>query len=162
MDIYAFINSPDVAAHCCEINKTWTPFEMAVIIGRSRRPMIDRHTAWRALINEYPDMATPATSYYDSYPSLHRLLAELIEYEERELALFKTSETGAVYTTTFGGMGIKNIVIPKMFFQTTKRPWLTRMIWGAAKCLRLCIERYIFIVNVPWSFILIMTAIRFP
>jgi len=35
MDIFSFIDSHDIADHCREINKVWTPFEMAIIIGRN-------------------------------------------------------------------------------------------------------------------------------
>ena len=47
MGIYSFIRSPDVAAHCRAIGKTWNTYEMAVIIGRSNRTREDRHEAWR-------------------------------------------------------------------------------------------------------------------
>lgn len=97
MDIYSFINSPDVAAYCREINKVWNPFEMAVIISSSSRPMADKHTAWREIISSYPDMPTPKNMHYNSYISLHQKLAEVIDYEERLLALIKKPEPGAVY-----------------------------------------------------------------
>ena len=64
MDIYGFINSRDVAAHCREINKVWTPFEMAVIIGRSDKTMSEKHAAWRELITDYPDMPTVENMHY--------------------------------------------------------------------------------------------------
>ena len=57
MDIYSYLNSRDVAEHCRKINKTWNPFEMAVIIGRSCRPAKDKRGAWRELIENYPDMS---------------------------------------------------------------------------------------------------------
>ena len=97
MDIYSFINSRDVAAHCRGINKVWTPFEMAVIIGRSRQPMTEKHEAWRELIADYPDMPTSKNIHYDSYDSFHKKLSEVIEYEECVLARFKMPEQGAVY-----------------------------------------------------------------
>lgn len=62
LDIYNYINSRDVAKHCREINKVWTPFEMAVLISRSNRPISEKHSAWCGLMNEYPDMPTPANS----------------------------------------------------------------------------------------------------
>jgi len=110
MDIYSFLNSKDIADHCRKINHTWNPFEMAVIIGISIRPMADRHVAWRELIDHYPEMATPKGYHHESYPSLHEKLAEAIEYEElyhtNALALFKKPEQGAVYmyrvTGTYG------------------------------------------------------------
>jgi hypothetical protein len=103
MDIYDYINSRDVAAYCREINKTWNTFEMAVIIGRSERPMLEKHAAWRELIADYPDMPTQKNIHHDSYDSVHKKLAEVIEYEERALELFKTSEQGAVYAYRLWG-----------------------------------------------------------
>ena len=97
MDIYSFINSRDVAAYCREIKKTWNPFEMAVIIGRSHRPIVDKHQGWRDLIANYPDMPTPKNMHYDSYPSLHKKIEQMIVYEENILALLKRPESGAIY-----------------------------------------------------------------
>jgi hypothetical protein len=97
MDIYSYINSPDVAAYCRDIGKTWTPFEMAVIIGRSDRTLLDKLEGWREIISNYPDMATQKNMHFESHESLHKLLEELITYQERALILFKTPEPGAVY-----------------------------------------------------------------
>ena len=97
MDIYDYFKSRDIAAHCREIAKVWTPFEMAVIIARSNRTLFEKHAAWRELITEYPDMPTPANRLEKSFESLHQKLIEVIEYEERLLALFKTPEAGAFY-----------------------------------------------------------------
>ena len=104
IDIYNFINSPDVADYCREIGKVWTPFEMAVIIGRNtRHSMEEKHEAWRELIADYPDMPTPATPGYPRFESLHQKLAEVISYEERALALFLSPEAGTFYTNDTKG-----------------------------------------------------------
>lgn len=95
MDIYSFINSRDVAKYCREINKTWSPFEMAVIINRSQCPIIEKHKAWRELMNDYPDMPMPKN--HEIYGSFHEKLKEYIDFEERILACFKKPETNAVY-----------------------------------------------------------------
>ena len=101
MDIYSFLNSSDIAAHCREINHTWNPFDMAVIIGISYRPMDEKHTAWRELMADYPDMPTPRGLHHESYPSLHEKLEEAIAYEmlyrTQSQAIFKQAEQGAVY-----------------------------------------------------------------
>lgn len=99
MDIYSYINSPDVAKHCREINKIWTPFEMAALISRSDRHTIhEKHSAWHELMKEYSDMPTTVSHMVKSYESFHEKLVELIDYEERTLALFMTAEAGAVYS----------------------------------------------------------------
>lgn len=96
-DIYNYINSRDVAKHCREINKVWTPFEMAILIDRSHRPIAEKHAAWRKIIAEYPDMPMPVNDKGGSYESLHKKLAERIDYEEHLLTIFKKTEAGAVY-----------------------------------------------------------------
>jgi len=102
MDIYSFLNSSDIAEHCRNIGHTWTPFDMAVIIGISSRPMEERHTGWRDLVANYPDMPTPKNMHYESYPSLHEKIIEAITYEEAYhnniLDMLKSPEQGWVYT----------------------------------------------------------------
>ena len=98
MDIYSYLNSRDIAEYCRKINKTWNPFEMAVIIGRSKRTIADKHSAWRELMTDYPDMPTPKNMHHKSYASLHEKLAEVIDYEERKVAVFKKSKQSTVYT----------------------------------------------------------------
>ena len=102
MDIYSFIKSKDVAAHCREIGKTWNTFEMAVIIGRKSREWMNtkKHAAWRELIENYPDMPVPWDSRETRFESIHKELEKRIAYEERVLARFKTPESGAVYYYT--------------------------------------------------------------
>jgi hypothetical protein len=103
MDIYNFINSRDVAAHCRKINKTWTSFEMAFIIGRSNRNMSEKHMAWHELMANYPDMPIPVNKNYKGFDEkyadggVHKKLTEFMKYEEHMLKLFKTPESGAIY-----------------------------------------------------------------
>ena len=97
MDIYNFINSGDVAAHCRRINKTWSPFEMAVIIGRSQCSLSEKLEAWRELVSDYPDMPIPKNMHCDGYESLHRELSITIDYWETAITLFKKQEQDAVY-----------------------------------------------------------------
>ena len=97
MDIYSFIRSRDIAAHCRKIGKVWTPFEMAVIIDRSYRLLAEKHEAWGEIIANYPDMPTPVNDYGGCYDSLHQKLAERIDYHEYLLETFRKPEANAVY-----------------------------------------------------------------
>ena len=110
MDIYSYIESSDgytkqmkeVADHCRSIGQTWSPFEMAVIIGRSNRSVAEKHTAWRDLINNYPDSQTPDHYKYGkpnfvSYDSYHKKLAEVIKYENWLEDMLKKNENGVAY-----------------------------------------------------------------
>ena len=84
MDIYSFIRSSDVAAYCREIGKTWNTYEMAVIIGVSGRPITEIHTAWRELIDNYPDMSVQLHAPFKrdlQIESIHNKLAEIMENE---------------------------------------------------------------------------------
>jgi len=122
MNIYEFLNSRDIAEHCRNICHTWTPFEMAVIIGRSHRTMAEKHAAWRELIADYPDMPTLNTAHYPSYESLHKKLEEYIGFEERMLEIFKTPEQQAffkyaTYDGHYEGYGSKAI------FTTFEKAW---------------------------------------
>ena len=96
MDIYSFIRSKDVAAHCREIGKTWNTYEMAVIIGRSHRTIAEKHEAWCELIKSYPDMPTPE----NRFKSIHEEIEKLMDIQECELTLFMTPEIGAFYKHT--------------------------------------------------------------
>ena len=68
-------------------------YEIALIVGHSDQTRDERLAAWRELINNYPDMPDPD----NQFESVHDELARMIELEERELAVFKTSEPGAYY-----------------------------------------------------------------
>ena len=126
MDIYSFLNSIDIAAHCREIGKVWTPYEMAIIIGRSHRTLEERHTAWRELIDNYPDMPIPANMHYDSRESLHSEITDVIVYERELLNYFKTPEEGAVYTYRKHGDGHR---LADSMFTTFEAAWKDAIEW---------------------------------
>lgn len=92
MDIYKYINSHEVAAHCRKIGKSWTPFEMAVIIQHSCHMISEKHAAFRTLMKEFQGMRI------EEYEGFREKLLKLIEYEEQTIALFKKAEPNAVYT----------------------------------------------------------------
>jgi len=97
MDIYRFIRSRDVAAHCRAIGKTWNTCEMAAIIDRSDLPMAEKHAAWRVLITDYPDMPSIRNIHRISFDSTHKKLEEIIAYNERIWELFQTPENDMLY-----------------------------------------------------------------
>ncbi len=98
MNIYEFIRSRDVAAHCQTINKTWNTHEMAVIISRSNRTMEERHKAWQELIDSYPDMPAPPNIHRIEFDSIHKKLAGIMEYDRLVLERVMMAEQNAVYT----------------------------------------------------------------
>jgi len=99
MDIYSFIRSKDVATHCRNIGKTWNTCEMAVIIDRSNLTIADKHAAWLELIEHYPDMPAIMPNYHEAnFDSVHKMIAERIDYDQHAIKWFKTPENGACYT----------------------------------------------------------------
>ena len=99
MDIYSFFNSPDVAEHCRDIGHTLNAFESAVMISRCyTRTFEEKLAAYRAIINEYPDMEVPKTSQNENHvPSFHKALEHIILYEEQKLKKFLECEAGSAY-----------------------------------------------------------------
>lgn len=97
MDIYEYFNSKDIAKHCRKIGKQWTPFEMAQIISRSKRPLADRHAGWKTLMDEYPDVPVPKNMHCEGYPSMHAVIKEHIRYDDYWLSAFMRHDDGAVY-----------------------------------------------------------------
>ena len=112
MDIYSFLRSKDVAEHCRAISKKWNTYEMAVIIGRSGRSTIEKHIAWKDLIDNFPDMPLPeptglsffnAESLYENpekQKSIIEILKGQIKYDENILDLFMKLESNAFYKIT--------------------------------------------------------------
>jgi hypothetical protein len=111
MNIYDYINfnyaaydsTRETAEYCQSIGQTWTPFEMAVIIGRSNCTITQKLKAWRELISDYPDMPTIPSSMCPVSESLHKALRELIAYEESILSIIETQEQDVFYEYSFPG-----------------------------------------------------------
>ena len=95
MDIYKFFYSDDIAGHCKRIGHVFNPLEMAVIVAYSKKPIKEKHAAWREIIKDYPDM--PCNRSGIRSDSLHKALAKRIEYEESVLARFKKPESNTFY-----------------------------------------------------------------
>src|SRR5215469_11612564 len=98
MDIYNFIRSNAVAEHCRNIGKTWNTCEMAVIIDRSNRTIAEKHAAWKELIEHYPDMPAMPNYHDVHFDSVHKMIAERIDFDQRVIEWFKTPKNGAIYT----------------------------------------------------------------
>jgi hypothetical protein len=97
MNIYNYIPSPDIAEHCEKIKHVFNPLEMAVIIANSGKPLSEKHSAWRELISDYPDMPIHGSLNFAALDSLHEYLREVITCEELLIADFYAPEPGAVY-----------------------------------------------------------------
>lgn len=99
MDIYSFINSPDIANHCRNIGHVFDSLEMAVLIAMSEKTINEKNEAWQEIIAYYPDMPIRKRNGFKAKKSLHDYLQNLIALNEKWLMEFYTPETGAVYRT---------------------------------------------------------------
>ena len=97
MNIYDYIVSSDVAAHCEKIGHVFNPLDMAVIVALSDKTAKEKHAAWRHIAEHYPDMPIHKRPCFRAKKSLHNYLGELIEWEEKQLADFYAPGQGVVY-----------------------------------------------------------------
>jgi len=99
VNIYDFFDSPDIAAHCQSIGHEFSPLDMAVIIDRSSKPVKEKYAAYRAIIDDYPDMSIHESLNFDARDSLHDYLRELIAWEEDLIDDYYSTEEDALYRT---------------------------------------------------------------
>ena len=85
MDIYSFINSRDIAAHCRSLAHSYTSVEQAYIIYRSKKLLAQRHAAWQWIIDTQPDtkvIGQAGTKHENViHESLHQLLKDCMHME---------------------------------------------------------------------------------
>jgi hypothetical protein len=113
MDIYKFLESPQIAEHCRKLGQTWNPFEMAIIIGHSERSIFQKHIAWRELMTNYPDVPTFETKDYPRYESFHSRLLEFINYEEKIISSLEIPEDFAAHDDSDGNIIARQVNIKK-------------------------------------------------
>lgn len=97
MDIYSFFESPDIVEHCKKLNHEFNSLEMAVIIAKSNRTLKEKHTAWKTIIAEYPDMSIHKTSHIKAQESLHKYIQASIDQDERMKEVFYATDTNIAY-----------------------------------------------------------------
>ena len=97
MNIYDFINSPDVAEYCQSIEHVFNSLEMAVIVALSRKTMKEKHAAWREIFTQYPDMPISERPWFSAQESLHGYLRELVAHEINVYDEFSATSTSIVF-----------------------------------------------------------------
>ena len=97
MDIYSFIHSKDIEAHCRKIKHEFTPIESAYLIWQSAKYSIEeKHKAYRELIETTENRAfTKESRQY----RLHNFLEQYMEVENKLLDIFYDSGDAAAYST---------------------------------------------------------------
>ncbi len=89
MNIYEFINSKDIRAHCEKIGHTFNSVEAAFLIYQSQNhTLTEKHDAWKELIETMPDMAIEERFHCPHYESLHDFLRQYMALEDRWLTVF--------------------------------------------------------------------------
>ena len=103
MDIYSYLNSPDVAEHCRKLNHPFNALESAFIVNDCRSINIDeKHRLFNEIMNTMPDVTIRKHLYDDDNdPSFFNHLRKEIEQEESLLIRFMNGENNAVYTFSF-------------------------------------------------------------
>ena len=98
MDIYRFINSADIAAHLKSIGYHFSALESAWLIWQSNTAsMKERHEAWLALIDKFPDCSIEKSIRHPYWESLHQMLRDYMALEEKLRAILVEQDIGAAY-----------------------------------------------------------------
>jgi len=96
MNIYDHMLSPDVIADFKNTDQIFSPLDIAVFVKLSEKTIKEKHTAWRDIIKEYPDMPLQDRSSLATQDSLHEVLHKLIAWEEKKIEEFFIAN-GAVF-----------------------------------------------------------------
>lgn len=119
LDIYQFINSKDICLHLRDIKYEFEPVCAAFIIWQSKRHSLkEKHEAWKTLIASTPDVAVPKRRNCAGWDSLHKMLSDYMELENKLLSSFNMHDSRAWYK-------YKTVFPPETgdFVQVDGYPW---------------------------------------
>ena len=98
MNIYEFINSKDIRAHCEKLGHPFNTIESAYLIYQSQNHTLSqKHAAWLELMETMPDMVIEERLNCPRYDSIHTFLRQYMDLEDRLLADFFQDKKGYVY-----------------------------------------------------------------
>ena len=97
MNIFNFLRSPDVAAHCEKIKHEFTPLEMAVVISLSHKSIEEKHAGYQWIIDNCSDSPVRDYNCFDARESLHDFLRERIAWERERLADYHAADKEVVF-----------------------------------------------------------------
>lgn len=123
MDIYSFINSPDISNYLQKIDYEFNSLETAWLIYQCQTITYkEKKKNWEELIRTMPDCEIPQRGSSIKWPSLHEVLKRYIQITDRDIEAFFQAETrgkyvymydyyytgdpryGAVYDRVFGSL----------------------------------------------------------
>ena len=99
-NIYDFIPASNISKYFRNTGHIFTSLEMAALVFCSEKTVMEKHEAYRQIIAEYSDMPVPAMPIHDVFaekPSLHEMLREIIDWEEKAIVEFMTPVENAFY-----------------------------------------------------------------
>lgn len=109
MDICNFINSKDIADYLRKLNYKFNTLEAAWLIYQCHRlTMEERHTTWKAMMEEMSDCEVPERMNCLHRSSLFELINDYIAIELKDWELFKVSSDKTVYTWSVLYSGCKD------------------------------------------------------
>lgn len=85
MDIYPYFNSPEIAMHCREIGKEFSPGEKQMLIAMSHKPMEDRLNGYHALLPETEGIIHPNDFFSTGMLDLHKYMLDMLTTEQRRV-----------------------------------------------------------------------------
>ena len=97
MDIYDFLVSKDIAEHCRKIAHTFTSIEMACIVYYSHKTLQEKHEAWKQIIDTQSDMIVEERIWTPYCESLHLLLKDIMDVENKLVEVFRSEEQNVIY-----------------------------------------------------------------
>lgn len=99
MNIYDFINSPDIREHWQNIDFVPNALETAWLVYQSNNHTIEeKHEAWRWIIDNMPDCEVSGKNIETPQKSLHEFLKRYMAIENAIITNFLATEPDAVYT----------------------------------------------------------------
>ena len=103
MDIYSYINSPDVQKYLASLDYSFDSLESAWLIWQSRKHSIkEKIAAWLEIIQTMPDCEIPEGNMCPKRGSLHGFLQEYITSIDKEIEEFyKEEPDGYVYRFSY-------------------------------------------------------------
>lgn len=99
MDVYSLINSKAISDHCRKIGHTFTPLEMAYLVhANDTLTLSQKHTAYKEIIAECPDMEVPGRTWTPYFESLHAFLQVHMELQNKYFSIFYNDDPNCVYS----------------------------------------------------------------
>lgn len=97
MNAIDFINSKDIREYLEKIEYKFTPLQSTYIIDCSKKPLTEKHEAFRELIANTDDCEIKERRNFESFKSLHKFLEAYIEHQECLTKALYEEEPGSVY-----------------------------------------------------------------